>query len=489
MNMKIKPKPTTHHCELKKGSDSCLPKLPPQAGTLRRIWRVLRKKLIVSRVNPKCKMFLRSTAAVMAEKKRHIRSKNWYIIHPFSRFCIYREVIMSITWFIVFFKDPFITAYYIQVVDISTHIPFAVFELFLDFILWLNIITCFFTGYFIPKTKEIILEPKRITFTYLTSYFIFDLIGALPVGYITYNLYEVHHHRTVLWLTRFTTFARLRTMLEYFRQITQKLGDTAHDLICLILMTICFVHIWACMVYLTPTMYYKYLGSLDEDSWVLQAQIELVRNETVAKIYLECLHIVVCHFYLSGGGMYLIREPVEQFLFTSILVMGFIYYAYLVVMVFEVTGSANASESKYEEIMYQLKEYMRTKKLPIGLRKRLVLFYENKFQKHYFREQAILATLSEHLRHELFLHCCKALVEKVGLFQGMSKSIVGTVVACLKQEVFLPNDVILTAGTTAEAMYFISYGTVAIMLPNGKEVCFTIYYRWYVSRIYLVKSL
>lgn len=85
-------------------------------------------------------------------------------------------------------------------------------------------------------------------------------------------------------------------------------------------------------------------------------------------------------------------------------------------------------------------------------------------------QQAILSTLSEHLRQELFLHSCKSLVDKVGLFQGLSKATIGDIVGYLKQEVYLPNDVIIAAGSTAEAMYFIANGTVTVTLPSGKEI-------------------
>lgn len=40
----------------------------------------------------------------------------------------------------------------------------------------------------------------------------------------------------------------------------------------------------------------------------------------------------------------------------------------------------------------------------------------------------------------------------------------------LKFELFLPNEVIIKAGTQGDCMFFLSSGTVAVLTPTGKEV-------------------
>lgn len=43
--------------------------------------------------------------------------------------------------------------------------------------------------------------------------------------------------------------------------------------------------------------------------------------------------------------------------------------------------------------------------------------------------------------------------------------------AHLRSEIYLPNDIIIKAGTIGDCMYFISNGTVAISTATGHEVC------------------
>lgn len=57
------------------------------------------------------------------------------------------------------------------------------------------------------------------------------------------------------------------------------------------------------------------------------------------------------------------------------------------------------SGNKYVAMVKQLKEYMRHKQLPESMQKRLLHYYEFRFQKSYFRENEILNTISGQLRH------------------------------------------------------------------------------------------
>lgn len=52
----------------------------------------------------------------------------------------------------------------------------------------------------------------------------------------------------------------------------------------------------------------------------------------------------------------------------------------------------------------------------------------------------------------------------------LPQDIVAEVISSLKSEVFLPNDIIVKAGTPGDCMYFLETGTVSVLTKNGKEV-------------------
>lgn len=467
---------TTHHCDLVKGSNSCLPKLPPQASRLKKWIREFHKSLMVSATNSNCKFFFRSRAAIVLERKRHIRSSHPYVIHPFSSFSAKREVVMCLFWMFTFFKDPFTTAYF-STMTIPQDV-WRIVDLIADIIMASNIVLCFLTGIYKIQTKEVILEPSRIAKHYLLTYFFFDFFGTIPLNYVAAYFFKpkVEHevYYTIVACLHFLRFVRIKSTIEYFRRITVGFGfeDTTHRVLRISLLSFYFLHWWACLIFIVPKIRFGLQGGTPSNaSWIIMANIGPNTDAAISRRYIECLLSTFCHFHRAGYGKYLSEEPFEQIMFSFIYITGIFYSAYVIVVILEMVKSSHASETKYEELVNQLAEYMHKKKLPPHIRERLFLYYENRFQKHYFKEQIILNTLSDHLRYEIFLHSCKALVDRVAVFQRLSKSTVGAIVGCLKQEVFLPNDVILKAGTSADYLYFISYGTVSCVLSTGKEYC------------------
>lgn len=79
-------------------------------------------------------------------------------------------------------------------------------------------------------------------------------------------------------------------------------------------------------------------------------------------------------------------------------------------------------------------------------------------------------TPTDQLRHEISFYTCHKLVDKVKLFEGLTATLVGTILGCLKPEIYLRNDLLVRAGDIGECMYFIANGTVQVLSSKGAEV-------------------
>ena len=76
----------------------------------------------------------------------------------------------------------------------------------------------------------------------------------------------------------------------------------------------------------------------------------------------------------------------------------------------------------------------------------------------------------ENLRTEIRYHKLRTFVKNVTIFDSIPSEILEKVFIQLKKEIYLPQDVIITAGVSGDSMFFISSGTVAVFSPTGKEV-------------------
>ncbi|KAI4454991.1 i[[h]] channel isoform e [Holotrichia oblita] len=121
--------------------------------------------------------------------------------------------------------------------------------------------------------------------------------------------------------------------------------------------------------------------------------------------------------------------------------------------------------------MNQVRQYMRHKQLPLPMQRRLLDYYEYRFRETYFRENTIFPTISERLRKDMNTYICMNLIKCVPILKDLPPLVRANIVPCLRPEVFLPNDIIIKAGTMGDCMYFIYSGTVAVYTPTGKEVC------------------
>ena len=65
---------------------------------------------------------------------------------------------------------------------------------------------------------------------------------------------------------------------------------------------------------------------------------------------------------------------------------------------------------------------------------------------------------------------CKTLVEKVDFLKELPLFLLIKLTACLKCEIFLPNDVIFWVNTSSYCMFFIASGSVAVYSAKGVEV-------------------
>lgn len=77
---------------------------------------------------------------------------------------------------------------------------------------------------------------------------------------------------------------------------------------------------------------------------------------------------------------------------------------------------------------------------------------------------------SEPLREEIALQSCRRLIENVAIFKNLPRNALQSIVKNLKFELYLPNDIIIKAGSHGDCMFFLSSGTVAVLTPTGKEV-------------------
>ncbi|XP_025068455.1 potassium/sodium hyperpolarization-activated cyclic nucleotide-gated channel 3 isoform X2 [Alligator sinensis] len=218
-----------------------------------------------------------SHKAVEIEQRR-VQSAGPWIIHPYSDFRFYWDLIMLLLMVgnliilpvgITFFKD-------------ENTPPWIVFNVLSDTFFLADLVLNFRTGIVVEDNTEIILDPHTIKTKYLKSWFLVDFISSIPVDYIflivdleTQVDSDVYKTARALRIVRFTKILsllrllRLSRLIRYIHQweeifhMTYDLASAVVRIFNLIGMMLLLCHWDGCLQFLVPM-----LQDFPEDCWV-----------------------------------------------------------------------------------------------------------------------------------------------------------------------------------------------------------------------------
>ncbi|XP_074138655.1 potassium/sodium hyperpolarization-activated cyclic nucleotide-gated channel 1 isoform X2 [Sminthopsis crassicaudata] len=216
-----------------------------------------------------------SQKAVEKEQER-VKTAGFWIIHPYSDFRFYWDLIMLIMMVGNLVIIPVGITFFTE----QTTTPWIIFNVASDTVFLLDLIMNFRTGTVNEDSSEIILDPKVIKMNYLKSWFVVDFISSIPVDYIFLIVEkgmdsEVYKTARALRIVRFTKILsllrllRLSRLIRYIHQweeifhMTYDLASAVVRIFNLIGMMLLLCHWDGCLQFLVPL-----LQDFPSDCWV-----------------------------------------------------------------------------------------------------------------------------------------------------------------------------------------------------------------------------
>ncbi|KAL6256964.1 hypothetical protein P5V15_011899 [Pogonomyrmex californicus] len=451
-----------HECEITTEHEDIV--FPPD-NFFRNAFNAFRSSLMISKKNPGTHKYLRSRASIFLEKKRHLYNYQ-YILHPFSIFRFVWDILMILTITCLLLIAP-----YQAVFEMKRSIYWTVCKNLLLSLCCMDIVVNFMTGYFDKLYKIVVMEPRKIMKRYLKyGTFLPDLLGSLPTDIAFVKTWEenIITRELVSLMCGFRVFSLSSYMTKIVHSYDAPL--VVYE-VCIMIFWLIIAFQWqSCLYWLVPiatTSMYLPKRPVN-DSWIHEFNLW---EESKGLQYLSSLLRAISTFFASG---FLHKKPKNEADLTLVMLLhllGGLIMCILIARVNQLYKSINSSRIKYEDVMVQLKQYIKHRQLVYPTQCRIEAYYEFCFQHQYFYEAEILNTLSLQIRQEIDMHVCRKLVENVTFFANLPLSLLTRIVTLLKSEIFLTNDVIVRANQPGDCMYFIASGTVAIYTRTGKEVC------------------
>ncbi|XP_071052224.1 potassium/sodium hyperpolarization-activated cyclic nucleotide-gated channel 2-like isoform X2 [Onthophagus taurus] len=405
------------------------------------------KYFTISIKNPVTKCFFRNKYDLFKEKRRHLE-QNTFVIHPLSRFSMTWCIILMICYIVSLFVIP-LEILSLLVESTCNMDVFRLITLIVDFMGILDIMKSFFTGIATIKTQTILLKRKHIAKQYLKTYqFYIDFITCLPITALLMRL--------------------KRLFVIIHRYAVEVASDVYNLVVCIVLMFV-WLHWTACLLPALPLFIAELQHTdISKQSWLSNVPVDM---NSLSSIYAQSFFWTTAMFLCVRHTGLEVIDPMETVLMSCFYLCGYIGCAFLFVFFLQLVESFGDQSLKYEAMTNQLSKYMSYRQLSLSLQEKMLIYYEHKSKSIYFREGKLMSVLSDQLRKEINLFSYVTLMKSVNILHRISDKAVQEIVANLKAELFLPGDVITKAGMEADCMYFLSFGTVAIFTPMGKEIC------------------
>ncbi|KAM4580930.1 uncharacterized protein PAE49_005601 [Odontesthes bonariensis] len=413
-----------------------------------------------------------SHKAVALEQER-LKSAGAWIIHPYSDFRFYWDLLMLLLMMgnliilpvgITFFREENTPSW-------------IIFNVVSDTLFMVDLVLNFRTGIIKEDSTEILLDPREIRQNYLKSWFLVDFVSSIPVDYIFLMMdsldSEVYRTARALRIFRFTKILsllrllRLSRLIRYIHQweeifhMTYDLASAMVRIVNLIGMMLLLCHWDGCLQFLVPM-----LQDFPPDCWVSK---NLMVNDTWGVQYSYALFKAMSHMLCIGYGAQAPEGMTDVWLTMLSMIVGATCYAMFIGHATALIQSLDSSRRQYQEKYKQVEQYMSFHKLPADMRQKIHEYYEHRFQGKMFDEENILGELSEPLKEEIVSFNCRSLVANMPLFANADPNFVTAVLTKLRFEVFQPFDFIIREGTVGRKMYFIQHGRVSVLTRGNKE--------------------
>lgn len=418
----------------------------------------------------------RSTARIAYD--RFIHSFNYpYTIHPYSTFRYYWDCSMCISIFL-----------HISILMIlqvlQYHITNAV-TLFLTLLFQIHglmdVVLNFFTGYVEKSNDNIaVLLLSKIVKKYLKTWFLMDIFPIVPgeIYAMITNFACVaepfYHYFSDFVSSCFFPFfvlffrypMRLITFHRYVHKIVMmKLINIFRVqilLFCFYAWTIIFtfVHI----NYFTPQIFlYRNDTWLGYNTEFCDPNRPIIPKSCKVLIHSYIWQLVFSFFSLIHENIFygkdnFVLEILYRTLFFYVTILGLTFlWAFFI----NNALSDTPPRKRFYEFMNNIDYYGKQKKLPQSLHQKMRLYYESSMEKKYFEDE-ILEFLPQSEKMKITLRSTLLVIQKNPIFMDLPQELLKELACLIREEIYLPQHVLVQAGEYGKSMFFIKYGTVAV---------------------------
>ena len=337
---------------------------------------------------------------------------------------------------------------------LSGYDPFDAFYVFVTVVFCVDVAVVFRTT--LASGRNVISDPQTVAGHYLRSWFVVDLLSALPFPMLVLLAGRDGAVPAALlpWLggLRLVRLLSLLKVNSFFGRLPNFVNISGAAL------RLVVFGYW-----LTLVTHFIALG------WLLIGAGN-PEGEFFTR-YLRALYWCITTISTIGYGDVLPDQDSHlQLVYTMVIqLFGVGIYGFVIGNISTLVANLDTAKSEYKAKMGEVLEFMRRRSIPAQLQAKVREYYAYLWEtRGNVGEVDWLSEMPGHLSVDLAMFLNRDVIAKVPLFRDADELFLRQVVGLLKAVVFLPGDNIMREGEHADCMYFLSSGEVEVFVNSAK---------------------
>jgi hypothetical protein len=198
-------------------------------------------------------------------------------------------------------------------------------------------------------------------------------------------------------------------------------------------------------------------------------------GQDVYSSYVLALYWCISTLSSVGYGDVIPTTTGERIYAIGVMMVGVGMYSYIIGNVATILTGIQPARRRYLENMERLSAFMRYRRIPPGLQRKLLDYFSYAWDKMLgYDESRVISELPPSLTGEVSLFLKRDIIEKVPFLKGASEELVREIALQMRPVVYTPGDYVFRAGEPGAEMFFINRGTLEVLARDGVTVFTTL---------------
>ncbi len=328
-----------------------------------------------------------------------------------------------------------------------------------------DIALAFQTGF--ASQGRLVTDGRLIAGRYLRTWFLVDVIAALPLGPLAPALGVSG--------TLLGRFIRLNPLLKllpasraFKRADAAGINPAILRLSILVFWILLVMHGIAC-------------------GWILVSGNP--ESLDPASRYIRAFYWTITTVATIGYGDITPRGNLQTLYVIGVEVIGAGMYGMVIANLASLVANIDVARVAHREKLDRINAFLSYRRIPTALHRKINEYYEYLWEsRRGYDESSVLADLPDPLKLSVALHINRRIIEKVPIFENAGDDLIRDIILNLKPVVFTPGDIVVRAGELGFDMYFISRGSVDVVSADGRRVYVTLNEGQFFGEIALLLS-